>query len=187
MGLRRSGGVPDHAQFFFSRRALYLLVWMPREGREENAIEDWCRRIRLRVGDDARILIVATHADERIPELDYPELKVKFGDLIVGQHQVDSLSGRGIAELRDAIAAEASRLPHMGQSLSVRWQAARDEVLALGEPQVGFSVFEQMCAGHDMQDRDTETLARLMHELGQVIYYGAPVGLGVKFIAGARS
>jgi internalin A len=62
-------------QFFFSRRCLYLLVWRPREGQEENAIEEWCRRIRLRIGEDARILIVATHADERRAELDYPYLR----------------------------------------------------------------------------------------------------------------
>ena len=37
-------------QFFFSQRALYLVVWKPREGQEQNEVEGWLRRIRLRVG-----------------------------------------------------------------------------------------------------------------------------------------
>jgi hypothetical protein len=52
-------------QFFFSRRALYLCVWKPREGQLENGVESWCRRIRLRVADQARLIVVATHSGER--------------------------------------------------------------------------------------------------------------------------
>jgi internalin A len=37
-------------QFFFSQRALYIVVWKPREGQEQNEVEGWLRRIRLRVG-----------------------------------------------------------------------------------------------------------------------------------------
>ena len=53
-------------QFFFSRRSLYVLVWSPREGHEAGDIEGWLQRIKLRV-PDARVMIVATHADQPAP------------------------------------------------------------------------------------------------------------------------
>ena len=65
-------------QFFFTRRALYLVVWNARQGQEQDEVEGWLRRIRLRVGHDARALLVATHCDERRPELDYPHLEQVF-------------------------------------------------------------------------------------------------------------
>jgi len=69
-------------QFFFSARSLYLVVWKPREGREENAIEAWLRRIRLRALD-ARVIIVATHwPGEGLPDLDYAYLQSQFGDML---------------------------------------------------------------------------------------------------------
>ena len=164
-------------QFFFSRRALYLLVWRPREGQEENAIEDWCRRIRLRVGDDARIIVVATHCDERSPELDYPELKRQFGDLLVGHHSVDNRSGIGIDALREAVAEQAAHLPQMGELIHPRWVASKNEILAGTEPQISSWEFMATCQRHGLQSNETHTLANLLHDLGHIIYYGDDEGL----------
>src|SRR6266481_2654097 len=60
-------------------------------------------------------------------------LKRAFPVLLVGQFEVDNESGQGLAELREAIAAEVAVLPQMGQLLSPRWIAVRDEVLGLAE------------------------------------------------------
>ncbi|MGH8884195.1 MAG: COR domain-containing protein [Egibacteraceae bacterium] len=164
-------------QFFFSRRALYLLVWQPRQGQEQNEVEGWLRRITLRVGEDARVIVVATHADEQIPELDYPRLKRQFGDLLVGHCAIDNCSGRGIETLRQAIAVHAARLPQMGQSWSRSWIAARDEILARPEPQIPHDEFVAVCQQHTLDTEATGTLASLLHDLGHVIYYGADEGL----------
>ena len=84
-------------QFFFSQRALYLLVWKPREGQEQNEVEGWLRRIRLRVGPDAQVLIVATHcAGDQHPDLDYPSLQREFPHMLVGHFEVDNQTGHGI-------------------------------------------------------------------------------------------
>jgi internalin A len=68
-------------QFFFSRRSLYLLVWKPRMGVQQCQVEDWLRLIRLRVGSDARVIIVSTHCrmDESIARIDQPVLMRDFG------------------------------------------------------------------------------------------------------------
>ncbi|MFI5910511.1 COR domain-containing protein [Dactylosporangium sp. NPDC051541] len=168
-------------QFFFSRRALYLVVWHAREGTEQNDVEGWLSRIRLRVGAAVPAMIVATHGDERYPDLDYPTLRRKYSGMLTGpgQHIVDSRSGSGIDALRDAMAATVARLPHIGQILSVRWIAARDEILAraASEPQMAFEDFRAVCEANGLADDEVETLAELMHDLGQVIYYGDDDGL----------
>ena len=166
-------------QFFFSRRALYLVVWNAREGQEQNEVEGWLRRIRLRVGRDAPTLVVATHCDERNPELDYPRLQQLFAGMLVGRHQVDNSSRNGIPELRNAIADQAAWLPQMGQQLSPRWIAAREEILARGkqEPQISYEEFVVICERHQVVGEEISTLAELLHDFGQIIYYGDDEGL----------
>lgn len=166
-------------QFFFSPRALYILVWNPREGQEQNDVEGWLRRIRLRVGEHATVLIVATYGEERYPELDYPSLESTFPGMLAGHFAVDNESGMGIDELRNAIAEHASKLPQMGQRVSVRWIAARDEILSWADdnPQITFQQFADACLAHGLSDSETWTLAGLMHDLGQIIFYGNDDGL----------
>ena len=166
-------------QFFFSRRALYLVVWNAREGQEQDEVEGWLRRIRLRVSQEARALIVATHCDERGPELDYPHLTQIFPRLLVGRYEVDNKSGRGISGLRDGIAVQAALLPQMGQLVSTRWIAARNEILFLAqtEPQIPYERFAEICRRHQVDGNEIVTLAELMHDLGQIVYYSADEGL----------
>ena len=167
-------------QFFFSQRALYVVVWKPREGQEQNEVEGWLRRIRLRVGAAAQVLIVATHcANDQCPDLDYSQLQRLFPGMLVGNFAVDNRSGRGIAELRQAIAAQSAQLPQMGKKISSRWVAARNEVLNLAEsePQVPFQEFVNLCRRHQVSVKESDTLAIYMHELGQIIYYGEDEGL----------
>ncbi len=170
----------DTYQFFFSRRALYLVVWNARVGSEQSSIDGWLRRIRLRVGRDARVLVVATHCEDARPELDYPRLEQDFHRLLVGYYEVDNLTGYGIAELRKGIAREVARLPQMGQLISPRWIAARNEIIARAEsePQVSYEQFVEICRLHNVNDDDEiVTLSELMHDLGQVVYYGDDEGL----------
>ena len=166
-------------QFFFTSRALYLVAWNARQGQEQDEVEGWLHRIRLRVGGDARALLVATHCDERRPELDYPHLERVFPGMLAGAFEIDSRTGRGIDELRRVIGAEAARLPQMGQLLSPRWVAAREEVLARGktEPQIGYTQLATTCRRHGLSEPETSTLAKLMHDLGLVIYYDQDEGL----------
>ena len=167
-------------QFFFSRRSLYLLVWEPRRGVQQGQVEDWLNMIRLRVGDDARVIIVSTHCKtgERIARIDQPVFKQGYGDMIVGFHEVDSLvpdetTGEmvGIAELKKVIADHASKLEQMGMGFNRDWKAARDELLARPEPRISFGTFSGVCAARGLSGIDTDTLAHLMHDLGYIVHY----------------
>ena len=166
-------------QFFYSQRALYMVVWNARQGQEQDEVEGWIRRIRLRVGRGVRIMLVATHCDERQPELDYPHLEHLFPDMLTGSFNVDNCSETGIARLREAISEQAAKLPQMGQLISPRWTAARDDILTLGktEPQIWYDQFAEICERHGVTGPEISTLARLMHDLGHIIYYGGDDGL----------
>ncbi len=164
-------------QFFFSRRSLYLLVWWPREGQEAGAVEGWLKRMRLRV-PDARVILVSTHADEpRQPELHYAKLDRRFPGMLAGRHAVDCESGNGIDDLLKTVAAEAAKLPQMGELMSAHWIAARDEALALEQPQISRTGFNDIAGEHELDEKETETLLDLLHDLGRIVYYGEDEGL----------
>ena len=167
-------------QFFFSRRSLYLLVWEPRRGVQQCQVEDWLNMIRLRVGDDARVIIVSTYSKsgEHLARIDQPVFKQQYGNMIVGFHEVDSLvpdetTGEmvGIAELKKVIAEQAAKLEQMGMLFNNNWKAARDELLAHEEPRISFKTFNGICATHGLSQIDTDTLAHLMHDLGYIVHY----------------
>ena len=166
-------------QFFFTSRAVYVVAWNARQGQEQDEVEGWLRRIQLRVGRDARALLVATHCAERRPELDYPHLERAFPGMLAGAFETDSRTGLGIDRLRQAIGEEAARLPQMGQLWSPRWVAAREDILARGktEPQIWYEQFAVTCKQHGLTGPETSTLAKLMHDLGLIIYYSDDEGL----------
>jgi Leucine-rich repeat (LRR) protein/GTPase SAR1 family protein len=166
-------------QFFLSQRALYLVVWHSRQGQEHDEVEGWLRRIRLRVGHDTRAILVATHCAERLPELDYSHLEGLFPGMLVGNYEVDSSTGLGLSGLRKAIAEQAAQLPQMGQLISPRWIAAREAIMALGitEQQIRYEKFTEICELHGLSGPEINTLAKLMHDLGLIIYYGEDEGL----------
>ena len=126
------------------------------------------------------MLLVATHCpDDQCPDLDYPYLWQAFPQLLAGHYEVDNKTGRGIRELRAAVAKQAALLPQMGQLISPRWIAVRQEIadLAQARPQISFEEFTTICQHHQVDGEEVGTLAALMHDVGQIIYYGEDDGL----------
>ena len=165
-------------QFFFSRRALYLLVWRPREGQEAGQLEFWLTSIRLRA-PDAKVILVSTYADEgRHPEVDFDDLKRRYGEMIVGDcHEVSNAEGTGFGPLRESVRREAARLKHMGRRYNKRWLAARDDALAHPEPRITREAFDGIAKKHELTDDAVEVWLNLLHDLGRIVYYGDDEGL----------
>jgi internalin A len=166
-------------QFFFSPEALYVVVWNARQGHEQDEVEGWLRRIRLRAGHDARTIVVATHCAERLPELDYPHLKKTFPGMLNGSFAIDSRTGTGLSELREAIGHQAACLPQMGQLISPRWIAAREQILARAQvdPQIRYEEFVEICMREKVTSQEVLALAKFMHTLGQIVHYDEDEGL----------
>jgi energy-coupling factor transporter ATP-binding protein EcfA2 len=171
-------------QFFFSKRSVYLLVWEPRMGVQQCQVEDWLKLIRLRVGDNAKVIIVSTHAKtgERIARIDQPVFRRDYGSMIVDFIEVDSLEPDpqnknekfGLAALKQLIANAAQKLEHMGMDFGKAWKEARDELIELGQtqPHVAYAQFAAVCEKHGLESIGTRTLAGIMHDLGYIVYYG---------------
>ncbi|MDM8526627.1 leucine-rich repeat domain-containing protein [Anaerolineales bacterium HSG24] len=168
-------------QFFFSERAIYLLVWEPRKGVQQCQVEDWLKMIQLRVGEGARVIIVSTHCctGERIARIDEPVFRRDYGKMIVDFIEVDSLVDDeatgdkiGMAQLKKTIAKAAKDLTHVGMLFNRDWRAARDELLSLTEPRLPYQEFAAVCQTHGLNEIATKTLATLMHDLGYIVYYG---------------
>ena len=182
------GGQKDYQithQFFFSPRSLYLVVWDPRSGHEKCDVDGWIGRIRLRVGDDAVIMVVATHCRTGEPppvvNIDKDELRRKHPGVITGFFETDSYEDKkkikraGIEKLRAAIASHAAKLRGMGDPLPPSWTKARKNVLALAKkktPWIERKRFAEICRDAGLDDDATGGLLILLHELGQIVYFG---------------
>jgi internalin A len=167
------GGQPLYQtthQLFISPQALYLLVWNARRGDAER-VDAWLRQIRLLVGDQARVLLVATHTDEHGAELDYPALTKRHGNTLAGLYQVDNRSGVGLDRLRQAIAEQAAGMPHMGQLISTRWILARNRLLARPEPQLAYRTYVELCGEHGMDPDQADALLYLLNLWGQLLHF----------------
>jgi len=170
-------------QFFLSHRSIYLLVWEPRMGVQLSQVEDWLKLIHLRVGTDAKVIIVSTHArtGQHIARIDKPVFLRDYGSMIVDFIEVDSLVDEtisnekfGMGQLKALIANAAEDLGQMGMPFNVNWRSARDEALELGkaQPRTAYVDFATVCDRHGLDAIDTRTLAGLMHDLGYIVYYG---------------
>jgi Leucine-rich repeat (LRR) protein len=168
-------------QFFYSQRSVYLIVWEPRIGVQGSQVEDWLKLIRLRVGADARVIIVSTHAKTggRIARIDKPVFERDFGSMLFGFHEVDSLvddpeTGEkvGVAELKNLIAEAARDLPQMGMQYNRDWREARDELLEIQKPRIAYQDFVAVCGHHNLNAIAAKTLADQMDYLGYIVYYG---------------
>ncbi len=167
-------------QFFFSEDSVYLLVWNPRAGAEQCQVRQWLRRIDLRTGGNARVIMVATHSPKDSPQYlpDYgrDSLPEDLQGMIVDEISIDSDRGDNIQELRGMIAAHAAALPTMGEPFSPAWRAARDRALqfAIERPYLRYREFSSICSEEGIIDADEVfTLLRVfMHGLGKAIYYG---------------
>ena len=182
-------------QFFYSHQALYLLLWDPRQDTVKCDVEGWIKRIRLRIGQEARIIIVATHSrtGNRVAHIDQNFLKELYGDIIADFYEVDSgvlADGKtpaepvndvrekfGINGLKRLIAEVASKLPQMGFPFNIRWKVASDEALALrsapeNRAYIPYSRFVEICHKQRLDEKAIWTLIGMMHNLGHILYYG---------------
>ncbi|MDJ0705367.1 MAG: COR domain-containing protein [Leptolyngbyaceae cyanobacterium MO_188.B28] len=181
---------PTH-QFFFSAPAVYLVVWKPREGPQQGAVEYWINTIKHRAGPDAKVLIVGTHGgpQQRQPDIDLQDLRDKFGsDCVLGAFHIDSRpehydkendtwfgERKGMAELREAIANVSAALPNVGREVATSWNNVLKSVKERSEkdPYISYEQFEELCQQQNVLKELAKTYAGMLTQLGYVIHYGS--------------
>jgi len=171
---------PTH-QLFFSAPALYLVVWKPREGPQQGAVEYWINTIKHRTAKDAKVLVVATHGgpQQRLSDIGQQDLRDKFGtDTILGFFHVDSKPSKdaqiGIAELKKAIGDVTTTLPNVGREVPASWSRVLLEIRNRSEyePYITYAQFLDLCKQQKVSPELAATYATILNELGYVIHYG---------------
>lgn len=157
-------------QFFLTRRSIYLVVWNARLGVEQGRLHYWLETIKA-LAPDAPVLLIATHNDERVPDINYQLLKNTYPQL-VGNLSVSNKTGQGLAELKDYLAQQAANLPLMGQPWPGNWLQVEHMLQARPEHHIGANTYIQCCASHEVEETIAKgTLGDYLHDLGKILYF----------------
>ncbi len=177
-------------QIFFSAKAVYLLVWKPRNGVDPDLAEK-LERIELSAGRTAKVLIVSTHADGNVPAvIGKDALKERFGDLIWGFYETDSEKGRdgtGIAELKAEIAKATAQLEGMDLPFPPSWHAAQQKIRKIQRPTIAFCEFVEVCATQDLDAVAADSLAAIMEVQGHTVFFADAIGDRASGMSGSEN
>ena len=168
-------------RFYLTDRSLFLLVWNSRARAADGKVTAWLDVITARA-PDAPILLVATHGDESSPATLPHDLPDRYPS-IAAVCTVDSRTGLGISELRDAIARHAATLPLMGARWPTAWDTAARTLDELPELTVTtHRAFRRLAQAGVPDPAAQEAIARMLHDLGQIAYFAGIPELATKII-----
>ena len=159
-------------QFFLTKRSLYLLVLDARLTQEENRVEYWLKIIQS-FGGESPVLIVGNKTDQHPFDIDRTRLTKKYSN-IISISEVSAATGKGITDLRNAIAMQINILPHVYDQLSETWFTVKSRLESLSR-EINFFTWDNyigLCnennVGNDLNQR---TLISFLHDLGVVLHF----------------
>ncbi|GHO98808.1 hypothetical protein KSF_088560 [Reticulibacter mediterranei] len=157
-------------QFFLTERSLYLVVWNARLGAEQGRLDYWLDTIKT-LAPNAPVLLVATHIDERPPDLNYPLYQNTYPQL-VGNLSISNQNGIGIDALKEALSLVALKLPLMGQPWPQQWLDAENVLSAHTESYIDAFTYVHNCANCGVEENIANgTLGNYLHDLGKILYF----------------
>jgi internalin A len=159
-------------QFFLTKRSLYLLVLDSRLTQEENRIEYWLKMIQS-FGGDSPVLMVGNKTDQHPLDIDRSGLQKKYPN-IVGIFVTSAATGRGMEELRSAIAEQIHSLPHVRDLLPESWFMVKKQLEELGRDKnfINHDEFLSLCSRNEVGEESSQrTLIGFMHDLGVVLRF----------------
>jgi Leucine-rich repeat (LRR) protein/GTPase SAR1 family protein len=157
-------------QFFLTRRSLYLLVWNARVGAAQSKLDYWLNMISI-LAPDSPVILVATHIDERAPDLNIPQYRADYPQ-IVDVLSVSSRTGADIDELKRTIAKHAAILPLMGQPWPISWVEVEHELVVSSEHHINAHAYMDLCVAKGVHVRLAQgTLRSYLHDLGKILCF----------------
>jgi len=157
-------------QFFLTRRSLYLVVWNARLGAEQGRLHYWLDTIKA-LAPDCPVLLVATHTDERAPDLNYQLYKDAYPQL-VGAVSVSNKYGTEVDTLKTLLAKHAATLPLVGQSWPTSWVEAEKALLSRKEHHISAEKYRDICVSQHIEARLAQgTFGSYLHDLGKILYF----------------
>jgi internalin A len=157
-------------RFYLTERSLFVLVWNARARWRDGKLLAWLDSITARA-PQAPVLVVATHVDDASAALLPDDLRSTYPS-VVGIHQVDSRTRRGIDELREMIREFAARLPLMGVEWPRSWVRAVDAIQELPGVRASIGEVNDVLSAASVTRLDArETVIRAMHDLGDIVHF----------------
>ncbi len=157
-------------QFFLTRRSLYLVVWNARLGVEQGRLHYWLETIKA-LAPDAPVILVATHVDERAPDLNYQLLKATYSQL-VGNLSVSNRTGAGLAEIKAELINQAAKLPLTGQPWPQKWLDVEHNLMSRPEHHIDAATYVNCCSSNGVDETIAKgTLGAYLHDLGKILYF----------------
>ncbi|MDM8559965.1 COR domain-containing protein [Candidatus Parabeggiatoa sp. HSG14] len=159
-------------QFFLTNRSLFILVWNARLGYEQGKLSYWLNIIQAKA-KDSPILLVATHIDKGYDAiLPFAELQNKYPQLSGDKcYKINNLTGTGVNEIRQAIAAAAAKLPMMGEDWPIHWLEAANAIRAKTEKSMTPNQLQSLMTAYGLAQDECITLSNWLHELGDLLYF----------------
>jgi len=157
-------------QFFLSERSLYLVVWNGGADTKEAGIERWLENIKV-LAPDSPIILVATHADQRQPDVNFQALQARHPKLL-GSFAVSNQTGAGLAELTAALQRHAAALPLMEQEWPSSWLQAEAALLAQPAPYIDVNDYDAICTQAGVAAKmSRKPFGAYLHDLGKILYF----------------
>ena len=157
-------------QFFLSAGCLAILVWDSRAGWERSKVDYWLELLHARA-PGAPIVLVATHTADRASDLPLYALREQYPQ-IVGNMPVECPMRTGIEAVRAELASQAAALEGMGAAWPSSWLAGIEACRAKPRTHIDVRELHQILVDAGVNDpAERETLARVMHRLGDILYY----------------
>jgi internalin A len=159
-------------QFFLTKRSLYLLALDSRLTQEENRVEYWLKIIQS-FGGESPVLIVGNKIDQHPLDIDRTGLQKKYPN-IVGILETSAATGKGIEELKTAIAEQVNNLPHVRDLLPETWFTVKTKLEKMGHGTnfITNDDYDKLCDNNDVNGEISQhTLIGFLHDLGVVLYF----------------
>lgn len=165
--------------YFFSRRAVYLVVLNVREDDRANRVEYWLRLVSS-FASESPIIIVANKADQYSAKLDERTLKIKF-PMISDFVRTSCMTGNGLAELRQAITTSVSTIEDIAVRTPVSLIKLRQRLEAMTDPKgtntrdtFSLSEYEALCDEYEINPSQRPGFLRRLNDMGVMLYFDDP-------------
>jgi len=177
--------VRDTHQIFFTRPAIYLLVFKARTGTSVQTLIDWLWLIKHRTKSNAKVLVVGTEVGEGTAKVaDIDRVWRLFGgkdSLLIEEriHYVECNEKHaggliGIRELRDLLLRVVKESSGFCQKVSQDMLNVRQQVEAERDKHhfMSWQAFEDLCHqnGKGLQREHVPAFARQQHEIGKLVW-----------------
>ncbi len=154
-------------QFFYGGKAVFLLVWNPRGDFADSRLPQWLDRIKV-LAPNSPVLLVATHAERHSANIPLAQIQRDY-PIVRGLWSIDSQTGRGIGDLKAAVAAEAAKLEHMGAQRPASWVRAERAIEEDGRSFCTLQDFLNLVQKHLVQQ--TGEFLDALNTTGAITYF----------------